>query len=153
MPAPSLLTPEFQSAQQLLIRFSSVESRSVSSEAEQQQLQQAVLHFTELSEQQNLGICADNLSQGVIALTRYLNAMGYGVPDAPESVDAAEDEPIYIKFSTQRMSYYVESYSGQDRGVLMSCQSSQHDALNGTYGYLPLNLFDSPELVSASAAT
>lgn len=142
-----LPAPDFQAARQLLVRFSAVEARAVASEAEKQQLQEAVLRFVDLSEHQNLGVCADNAEAGVAALTAYLQAMGYGLPAEPESAEESELGPVYLKFSTQRMAYYVEPYEGRDRGVLLACQSSQHDALNGTFGFLPLDLFDS----SASA--
>ena len=48
---------------------------------------------------------------------------------------------VYIKFNGQNQKYYLDSYTGTYRGVLVSCQSSMYDSINGTYGYLPLDLF------------
>ncbi|NES92001.1 DUF1824 family protein, partial [Okeania sp. SIO2B9] len=38
-------------------------------------------------------------------------------------------------------SYHLESYIGEYRGVLVSCQSAEDTGINGTYGHLPLDLF------------
>ena len=132
----------FQAARKLLVTFSCVEGKAVESEAEKQRLQQALLLFAAHSDQQNLGICADDAAQGLIALADYLNALGYDVPETPTSLPLHAG-PVYIKFSGDRRSFYCERYGGRDRGVLVACQSSHHEAANGTYGYLPLDLFSS----------
>ncbi len=38
------------------------------------------------------------------------------------------------------MSYYLDQYTGEYRGVLVSCQS-EDDLIAGTYGHFPLDLF------------
>ncbi|MDJ0594500.1 MAG: DUF1824 family protein [Pleurocapsa sp. MO_226.B13] len=48
--------------------------------------------------------------------------------------------PVYLKFSTQKMSYYSSEYTGEYRGVLVSIQS-EDDLIAGTYGHFPLDLF------------
>jgi hypothetical protein len=51
------------------------------------------------------------------------------------------DGAIYIKFNGMKQTYHLDSYQGEYRGVLVSCQSSDPQMVNGTYGHLPLNLF------------
>ncbi|MBE9115016.1 DUF1824 family protein [Lusitaniella coriacea LEGE 07157] len=127
-------------AKKILDSFSGTTTKQVQSEKERTQLQQALKLFSQEADCENLGICADDATQGFVALNYYLQALGYNVelnaadfPDAPE--------PIYIKFNTQKMSHYFDRYIGEYRGVLISCQS-EDDRINGTYGHLPLNLFE-----------
>ncbi len=142
MPTQDSESLAFRAARELLGAFSGVEGKAVESESEKKRLQQALLRLVEHSDCQNLGICADDAAQGLTALTAYLDALGYGVPDPPTNLPLHAG-PVYIKFSGDRRSYYCERYGGRDRGVLVSCQSSEHDEVNGTYGYLPLDLFPS----------
>jgi hypothetical protein len=86
-----------------------------------------------------LGICADDFQQGFVALTSYLKAFGYQSNLEKENVSISS-EPVYLKFSTQKMSYYSKKYTGEYRGVLVSIQS-EDDLIAGTYGHFPLNLF------------
>ncbi|MGL5508894.1 MAG: DUF1824 family protein [Microcoleaceae cyanobacterium] len=48
---------------------------------------------------------------------------------------------MYIKFNGMKQTYHLDSYQGEYRGVLVSCQSSDPQMVNGTYGHLPLDLF------------
>jgi Domain of unknown function (DUF1824) len=126
-------------AQKILNAFSCTQIKNVESETEKQQLRRALILFAELSERENLGVCADNAAQGFAALESYLKAMGYDVTF--QEVDLADaPAPIYIKFNTQKLSHYFDSYIGDYRGVLVSCQS-EDDEINGTYGHFPLDLF------------
>lgn len=112
------------------------------SEAEKELVRQALLFLVNLSDHQNIGICADHHKEGLIALADYLKALGYSVPFDLANADlVSSDRGVYIKFSTQRMAYYLEPYLGSERGVLVSCQSFIDDEVSGTYGHLPLNLF------------
>ncbi|MGH2414825.1 MAG: DUF1824 family protein [Microcystaceae cyanobacterium] len=128
-----------QKALNILKEFSCIQIKTVETEAEKEQLRQALLLITNLSEHENLGICADNAIQGFAALSSYLQALGYDVSFDRASISSS-NEPVYIKFNTQRMAHFVDSYTGSYRGVLVSCQS-ENDILVGTYGHLPLDLF------------
>ena len=90
------------------------------------------------SEWENIGICADNLTQGLNALVNYLKALGYSYNLTQQPSELTE--PVYIKFNTRKMDYYVNSYTGNARGVLVAMQGNE-EAVLGTYGYFPLNLF------------
>jgi len=126
-------------ARQLLDLFSCKVTRPVESEAEKVRLRQALKLFIEESDRQNLGVCADNSVEGLSALVSYLEALGYQPPQ-DEIPDL--DEPVYLKFNSKTKSYFQDTYTGEYRGVLFSCQSNASDEVNGTYGYLPLNLFN-----------
>lgn len=127
-------------ALKLLKVFSCIETHTIESESEKAQLREALLTIVNLSDTQNLGICADNAVRGFSALASYLQALGYKPPFNTADIPTA-DNPVYIKFNTQRMSHYLDSYTGPYRGVLVSCQSSDCDEINGTYGHFPLDLF------------
>lgn len=109
------------------------------SSIEPEELRNSLLLVTNLSSSQNLGICADDFQQGLSALASYLKAFGYQHNLEQENVSTSA-EPIYLKFSTQKMSYYSKKYTGKYRGVLVSIQS-EDDLIAGTYGHFPLNLF------------
>ncbi|MEK9512282.1 MULTISPECIES: DUF1824 family protein [Limnospira] len=40
-----------------------------------------------------------------------------------------------------KLSYHISPYLEKYRGVLVSCQSSEENGVNGTYGHFPLDLF------------
>lgn len=135
---PTNLTVE--EAQKILENYSCIDTKAVDSEAEKNLIRQALLLLISKSEYQNIGICADSADVGFLALETYLKGLGYEA-----ALDRADNTsfvgPVYIKFNTQRESYYLDSYTGKYRGVLVSCQSSQDESINGTYGHLPLDLF------------
>jgi Domain of unknown function (DUF1824) len=127
-------------AQKLLGAFSCLEVRAVESAAEADRLRQALVLLGTQADFVNLGICADTPEQGLAALASYAKTLGYSVAIAPADVCAAI-APVYIKFNGQRQTYYLDSYTGTYRGVLVSCHSLVEESINGTYGYLPLDLF------------
>lgn len=127
-------------AQKVLEAFSCTESQAINSELEKVLIREALLLLTNSSDSQNLGICADNAAQGFVALKTYLKALGYETP-LEQANFTSFIGPVYIKFNTQRMSHYLDSYTGNYRGVLVSCQSLEDESVNGTYGHLPLDLF------------
>ncbi len=129
-------------AKQLLIAFSCTETKSVKSEGEKLLLRQAVELFTRGADYQNFGICADNARAGFLALVSYLKALNYEIPFEIGDIPTTE-QAVYIKFNTRYTSYYLDDYTGKYRGVLISFQSSEYELINGTYGYLPLDLFGS----------
>lgn len=103
-------------------------------------LRQALLLVIKESEWENLGVCADNPEQGLAAIESYLAAFGYK-ENVPRTIpEDLVKESIYIKFNTKKMSYYIDSYSGDCRGVLVAIQGEDERVI-GTYGYFPLDLF------------
>lgn len=127
-------------AQKILGEFSCNETKTVNSAQEKEQLRQAVLLFSNLSDSQNLGICANTATEGFLTLETYLKALGYPYPDEQPDITSIVG-PVYIKYNSMRGSLYLDSYIGPYRGVLVSCQSSQDESINGLYGHLPLDLF------------
>ncbi|MEB3308701.1 MAG: DUF1824 family protein [Snowella sp.] len=132
-------SPTVYQSLKLLKSYSCLEPKLVHSEAEKVELQQAIKQIVSLSEYENLGICADSSEIARQALNQYLNALGYEA-QLDQNALPSQENPIYLKFNTQRMSHYLDGYDGQYRGVLISCQS-EDDNITGTYGYFPLDLF------------
>ncbi|MFZ4665337.1 MAG: DUF1824 family protein [Prochlorotrichaceae cyanobacterium] len=123
----------------LLRDFSCLTPRIVASDEEKQALRQAISQVVQLSEWQNIGICADTIPQALQALVAYLTGLGANcIPEMP--TDISVSTAIYLKYNSQKQSYYIDSYKGEYRGVLLSCQGSEE--VVGTYGYFPLDLFD-----------
>ena len=103
-------------------------------------LRQALLLVIKESEWENLGVCADNPQQGLAALKGYLAAFGYQESFSGNIPEHLATESVYIKLNTQKMSYYIDAYSGDYRGVLVAIQG-EDERIIGTYGYFPLDLF------------
>ncbi|MGB3692170.1 MAG: DUF1824 family protein [Spirulinaceae cyanobacterium] len=139
MTTPKTSNLTIKEAKKILALYSGTQTKAVNTTKEKERLQQAILLITEQSESENLGICANDSKQGMIALSAYLRALGYDSLTESLSIPQME-QPVYIKYNTQRMSHFLDSYTGEYRGVLISCQA-EDDEINGTYGYFPLNLF------------
>ncbi len=136
------LSLETQAALKYLQVFSvKPESVDVSSEVERERLRSHLLQITRLADYHNLGVCADRGMAGFTALAHYLTALGYPVPFNLVQLPAIT-EPVYIKFNGKTLVHYHDRYTGDYRGVLISCLSSDYEPLNGTFGYFPLTLFD-----------
>ncbi len=132
---PANLTVE--EAHKILKTFDCVKS-STESAPPKDSIRQALLLVTELCDNQILGICADTAEQGILALKTYAAALGYEVPQL-----SAIDGSVYIKFNPKTGLCYLDSYTGEHRGVLISCQSAYDGGINEMYGHLPLDLFTS----------
>ncbi len=139
MAAPSEINLTLEEAIKLLNQYSCVQTKIVESIQEKEQLRQAIKLVTSLSEYENLGICADTLEEALTALSSYLQALGYHYELEP-FLNEPDRGSVYLKFNTQKMSYYLDNYTGDYRGVLIACQS-ENDNIVGTYGHFPLNLF------------
>ena len=124
----------------ILKSYSCLEVKLVQSEADKKELQTAIKQIVDLSEYENLGICANSLELAFESLSNYLKALGYD-----NALDIAsllpQENAVYLKFNTQKKSHYLDSYDGDYRGVLIACQSEDNN-ISGTYGYFPLDLFD-----------
>ncbi len=131
---------ELTAARKLLDQYSCTEQKAVNSQQEKQQLQTAIKQIVQESEWENLGICANNTQQAMTALQEYLTALEYEIKDVNFEQVSPIDTPVYIKFSTKQMGFYQDNYTGDYRGVLVSCQA-EDDLIAGVYGHLPLDLF------------
>jgi hypothetical protein len=123
----------------ILKSYSCTAIKIPATETEADKLRQALLLITELCDYEILGICADNREQALNSLHQYLTAMGYNISEL-DCNNMEYGEGVYLKYNTQKRSTYIDSYTGKYRGVLISCQTSD-EAVMGTYGHLPLNLF------------
>ncbi len=126
-----------QEAHKILKAFDCLDSKSVESAPSQAVVRQALLLTSSRSDYQILGICATTAAEGILALKTYAEALGYQAPLDKSSIAG----PVYIKFNPIKGLCYVDSYSGNHRGVLVSCQSSQAGGINELYGHLPIDLF------------
>lgn len=133
------MSQDLSQAISLLKKYSSITPIAVDSETEKQQLRLAVKLVVSLADAQNFGICASNAQEALDTLCIYLHALGYKF-DLPLD-KSSDNNPVYLKFSTERMSYKIDRYNGQYRGVLITIFSTQKDEIVGTYGHLPINLF------------
>jgi Domain of unknown function (DUF1824) len=100
-------------------------------------LRQALNLVVQHSEYQILGICAENAAEGLQALSEYSQALGYETPKDLATIEGS----VYIKFNPSIGLRYMSAYGGQERGVLVSCQSPNSDGINEMYGHLPIDLF------------
>lgn len=135
---PATLT--VQEALKILQMFSCKETKPIESASEKALLQQALIRIVDLADYINFGICAESVTQAFTALESYLKGLGYKIILDAANIPAIEG-PVYLKFNTNKQSFYFDSYTGTYRGVLISCQSSVNDTISGTYGHLPLELF------------
>ncbi|MBE9202204.1 DUF1824 family protein [Synechocystis salina LEGE 06099] len=122
----------------LLKDYSRLEIRIPQNDQERDDLRRAILWICGQSETENFGICADDQSIAEAALGQYLRALDYDGAIAME--EQTIQGPVYLKCQSQSLRFYVASYEGSYRGVLISCQT-EDEALAGTYGYFPLDLF------------
>ncbi len=129
-----------EEAEKILNQFTCLNIQSLPSPEEKSKTRAALLLLTKLSDYQMLGVCASSLKEGFSALKPYLEAIGYNSSTLDDSAFQVEG-PVYIKFNGKRESYHADSYTGEYRGVLVSCQSEDGEGVNGTYGHLPLDLF------------
>lgn len=132
-----------ETARNILEQFTCLEIQSQNGLKDLDKTRQALLLFVHRSEDQMIGICADSITEAFAALADYLTAFGYEIdlnPNAVDSVDSIE-AGVYLKFNTRNNFYYASAYREQYRGVLVCCQSSDEEDINGTYGHFPLDLF------------
>ncbi|HHP7231251.1 MAG TPA: DUF1824 family protein [Xenococcaceae cyanobacterium] len=146
MPDTNTIEPTVKEAVALLKKYSCNSIATVISPTEREQLRQGLLLLTSLSEWENIGICADNEAESLMALKSYLQALGYQTDLHSYSYQdirnqkAAVNSAVYLKLNTQRLAYYLDSYTGEYRGVLVAIQTEDAQ-IAGTYGYFPLDLF------------
>ncbi len=106
---------------------------------QRQTIKADLLWLNEMSEYQTLGICADSITEAKTALKGYIAALSQPINvDLPKQAGA-----VFLKFNTLKNAWYLDGYSGESRGVLVTYHTSEPelDAVNGTYGPFPLDLF------------
>ncbi|HHP7246164.1 MAG TPA: DUF1824 family protein [Elainellaceae cyanobacterium] len=123
-------------ARQTLKRFDCLANAHVS-DSDKALIRRALRQVIPQSDHQILGICADDLQQGCAALQSYAEALGYSVNADLKPIDGS----VYIKFNPKSGLLYADVYTGEHRGVLVSCQSDDDSGLNDMFGHLPLDLF------------
>ena len=136
-PQPNNLT--LGKALKILKSYDCVQVKDTEPLIELEELRNSLLLVTSLSSSINLGICADNSQQAFATVASYLMALGYKNNLEKDNLSQSS-EAVYLKFNTQKMSYYLNKYTQKYRGVLVSCQS-EDDLIAGTYGHFPLDLF------------
>lgn len=128
-------------AEKILNEFTCQNLKLVESPEKKALTRAAILLLANFSDYQMLGICASASTEAFSALESYLEALGYHTTLMDYSTFNSIEGPVYLKFNGLRESYHLDSYTGEYRGVLVSCQSSDAAGINGTYGHLPLDLF------------
>lgn len=128
-----------QKAQELLRQFICLNRKPSSPKLEYAIVREALQLVVDRSDFQIFGICADSTAQGQQALHRYLAALGHD--ERPQAVPST-DSAVYIKYNPKTERCHAEPYTGNHRGVLVSCQSADDADINETFGHLPIDLFD-----------
>lgn len=127
-----------QAAETLLRQFICIESIPADQMPTPAAIQQALLLLCDQSDYQLLGVCADSAEQAIAALHAYLAA--FGLTDRPIPAEAITGA-VYLKYNPKTGLCYLKPYTGDHRGVLVSCQSAYDGDVNETFGHLPLDLF------------
>jgi Domain of unknown function (DUF1824) len=126
-------------AQSLLRQFTASDRLPSNPSLDIVAVREAVLLVREHSDYQIFGICADSTEQAIAALHAYLHALGYAqVPQPASPIEGA----VYLKFNPKSELCYLDAYTGDYRGVLVSCQSAYEGDINEMFGHLPLALWD-----------
>ncbi|MBU6229766.1 MAG: DUF1824 family protein [Cyanobacteria bacterium REEB459] len=123
---------------QRLNQFSALTTPPPLSSESVQQLRADLGLLNRLSDYQTLGICADDLEQARRAIAQYLGLLGVNATlTLPEQAGA-----VYLKFNTLKGTWYLDGYSGQSRGVIITFHGSDPEAMAviGTYGPFPFQL-------------
>lgn len=132
-------TAKLKAIRQGLIAISLLHTPTELSDAQAQSIREALLWLNDMSEYQTLGICAGSLAEAEAALKGYVAALSQPINvDIPEQSGA-----VFLKFNTLKNAWYVDGYSGESRGVLVTYHTTEPemDDVNGTYGPFPLELF------------
>ncbi|MEY3300025.1 MAG: hypothetical protein RLZZ597_3285 [Cyanobacteriota bacterium] len=139
MVTPDPTAADIAAIRKRLNQFSCLRTPPELSAAELEQVRQDLATFNDLSDYQTLGICAGSLGEAKTAMEAFLAALGVTVNlDLP-----AREGAVYLKFNTLKGAWYLDDYSGQSRGVLITFHSSEpeYGELVGTYGPFSFGLF------------
>lgn len=133
-------TPDLSTIRLRLNQFSCLHIPPQLSPDQLTQIRADLSVFNDEADYQTLGICADTLPQAKQAMESWLQALGVTVNlDLP-----GQEGAVYLKFNTLKGAWYLDSYTGDSRGVLIAFHSSDPEIAEmvGTYGPFPLDLFD-----------
>lgn len=133
-------TAKLKAVRKQLINLSLQQTPESLSSTQKQSVRSALLWLNDISDYQTLGICADSVSTAELALKSYVAALSQPINvDLPTAPGA-----VFLKFNTLKNAWYLDSYSGNSRGVLVTYHTSEADMddVNGTYGPFPLDLFN-----------
>ncbi|MEL7493071.1 MAG: DUF1824 family protein [Cyanobacteria bacterium J06554_11] len=136
---PEALSTKLKSIRQRLIKISLGTTPTELSADQRQAVKEDLLWLNDMSEYQTLGICADSIAAATAALKAYVAALSQPIQvDVENRVGA-----VFLKFNTLKNAWYLDGYNGESRGVLLTYHTSEPelDAVNGTYGPFPLDLF------------
>jgi len=140
MPLESFDAEKLKAIRQTLIRLSLQTQPADLTNTQKEAVREALLWLNENSEYQTIGICAESLTEAESALKGYVAALSQPIQvDIPAQAGA-----VFLKFNTLKNAWYIDGYSGEARGVLVTYHTSEpeEDEVNGTYGPFPLTLFD-----------
>jgi hypothetical protein len=140
MPTSDSTAFSLETAQNLLRQFICIERLPADAIPDRSPVRQALFMVREHSDHQIFGICADTLEQAIATLTSYLNALGYETAPSLTALPAIAG-PAYLKYNPKTARCHADTYIGEHRGVLVSCQSAYDGDVNETFGHLPLDLF------------
>ncbi len=130
---------ELKVIRQTLVKLSLQTQPADLTDAQKETVRAALLWLNENSEYQTIGICAATLTEAESALKGYVAALSQPIQvDIPEQAGA-----VFLKFNTLKNAWYIDGYTGDSRGVLVTYHTSEpeEDGVNGTYGPFALDLF------------
>lgn len=133
-------TAKLKAVRQQLMQFSLSQTPADVSDDQKQSIRDALRWLNDISEYQTLGICADSIAEAESALKGYVAALSQ-----PINVDLPTEQTgtVFLKFNTLKNAWYLDGYSGDSRGVLVTYHTTEEgmDDVNGTYGPFPFDLF------------
>jgi hypothetical protein len=132
-----------ESALTLLRQFTCLDLLSQAPRPDVASVREALLLVRDHSDYQIFGICAETTAEAIAALHAYLQALDYAEKPIPAM---AVEGPVYLKFNPKTQLCYLDRYTGDYRGVLVSCQSAYDGDVNEMFGHLPLDLWEGAEV-------
>jgi hypothetical protein len=140
MTSTSSGSPDLVTIRKRLNRFSCLTSPPDLTPQDLEQVRADLQIFNDLSDYQTLGICAETVDIGKSAMESFLQALGVSVSlDLPTKAG-----PVFLKFNTLKGNWYLDDYTGDSRGVLITFHATEPEVaeLIGTYGPFPFDLFE-----------
>lgn len=133
------IAAKLKAIRKYLIEISLLHTPTELSDEQRAKVCDRLLWLNEQSEYQTLGICASTLAEAIATLKSYVSALSQPIQVDIEPRDGA----VFLKFNTLKNAWYVDGYTGDSRGVLVTYHTSEPelDDVNGTYGPFPLDLF------------
>ena len=128
-----------QTAQGLLRQFICVDRQPSSPQLDYATVREALLWVVDRSDFQLFGICADNLRSRAAGSSSLFSRFRARAKDRRRC--ESSEGVVYLKYNPKTGRCHAEPYTGNHRGVLVSCQSAEEDDINETFGHLPIDLF------------